>query len=100
MNANRPREADDRARLHLVVSGRVQGVFFRHSARGEAQQLGLCGWVRNLPSGEVEVVAEGRRKNLEIFSAWAHLGPPGAHVAEVREQWDESRNEFDGFRVR
>jgi acylphosphatase len=91
---------DDRARLHLIVSGRVQGVFFRHSAMEEAHQLALSGWVRNLASGEVEIIAEGRRKNLEIFFAWAHSGPPGARVADVREEWSEYRGEFGGFRVR
>ena len=91
---------EDRARLHLIVSGRVQGVFFRHSAMAEARQLGLSGWVRNLPSGEVEIVAEGRRKNLEMLYAWAHSGPPSARVEEVREEWGEYRGEYSGFHVR
>lgn len=89
--------ADERARLRLIVSGRVQGVFFRHSTTGEARKLGLAGWVRNLASGEVEIVAEGKRRDLEILRAWTRIGPPGAHVTGVREQWSEFLNEFRGF---
>ena len=91
---------DDRARLHLIVSGRVQGVFFRHSTADKARSLGLTGWVRNLPSGEVEIIAEGPRKNLQILSAWARVGPPSAHVIGASEDWEEARDEFSGFRVR
>jgi acylphosphatase len=56
--------------------------------------------VRNLPSGQVEIVAEGARKNLQILSAWSRVGPPGAHVAGAVEEWQETRGEFSGFRVR
>ncbi len=90
----------DRARLHLLVDGRVQGVFFRHATLTEAEKLGITGWVHNLASGEVEIVAEGKRPNLEILAAWAHVGPPGAHVTNVEEEWSEYRGEFSLFRVR
>ena len=86
--------------LHLVVSGRVQGVGFRASTYDEAQSLALKGWVRNLPGGEVEVVVEGKRENLEIFLAWAHIGPPGARVTDLRHQWSEATSEFYDFRIR
>jgi acylphosphatase len=98
MSGERPGE--DRARLHLIVVGRVQGVFFRHSAMEEARKLGLSGWVRNLPSGEVEMMAEGQRSNLEILFAWSHDGPPSARVHDVRAQWGQYSGEFSGFRVR
>jgi acylphosphatase len=92
---------DDRARLHLVVRGRVQGVFFRRATMDEARSLGLTGWVRNLPSGEeVEIVAEGPRRNLQMLWSWAHSGPPGARVEDVTEEWSEYRGEFTSFRVR
>jgi acylphosphatase len=90
----------DYARLHLWVRGRVQGVFFRAATADEAQALALSGWVRNLPDGRVEIVAEGRRPALQALAAWAHQGPPAARVAEVEEQWDEFKGEFRGFRVR
>jgi acylphosphatase len=89
-----------RARLHLIIRGRVQGVGFRFTAFDEAKDLALAGWVRNLPSGEVEIVAEGSRENLQMLAAWAHLGPPSAHVTEVREEWDDFTGEFSEFRIR
>jgi acylphosphatase len=89
-----------RARLHLIVSGRVQGVGFRFSAYDEAKDLAVAGWVRNLASGEVEIVAEGARENLQILAAWAHLGPPSAHVTTVREDWSDYIGEFTEFRIR
>jgi acylphosphatase len=91
---------NERARLHLVVRGRVQGVGFRFSAYDEAKELALAGWVRNLPNGDVEIVAEGSRENLQMLAAWAHLGPPSAHVTDVREEWSDFTGEFKDFRIR
>jgi acylphosphatase len=88
------------ARLHLIISGRVQGVGFRFSAYDEAKDLALAGWVRNLPNGGVEIVAEGSRENLQMLAAWAHLGPPSAHVTAVREEWSDCAGEFAEFRIR
>lgn len=89
-----------RARLHLIISGRVQGVGFRFSAYDEAKDLVLAGWVRNIPGGEVEIVAEGSKENLQMLAAWAHLGPSSAHVTEVREDWLDFTGEFTEFRIR
>ncbi len=89
-----------RARLRLIVSGRVQGVSFRFSAYDEAKELALAGWVRNIASGEVEIIAEGSRENLQMLAAWAHLGPPSAHVTAVREEWGDVTGEFSEFRIR
>ena len=92
---------DDRARLRLIVRGRVQGVFFRRATMDEARSLGLTGWVRNHHSGEeVEILAEGLRRNLQMLWAWAHTGPPGARVENVTEEWSDYRGEFTLFRVR
>ena len=88
------------ARLHLLVAGRVQGVGFRYSTWDEAQSLGLKGWVRNLPSGEVEIVAEGREDQLRLLAAWAHEGPRAARVTTVHEEWAAYLGEFPDFRVR
>jgi acylphosphatase len=93
-------DANDYARLRMLVSGRVQGVFFRRAAADEAYGLGLKGWARNCPDGTVEIVAEGRRRNLKMFAAWAHSGPPVAHVIEVAEEWSEFLNEFSEFTIR
>ena len=89
-----------RARLHLIVVGRVQGVGFRFSAYDEAKELALAGWVRNIASGEVEIIAEGSRENLQMLAAWAHLGPPSAYVTVVREEWPDFTGEFTEFRIR
>ncbi len=86
--------------MHLIVSGRVQGVGFRFSAYDQAKDLALAGWVRNLAGGEVEIVAEGQRENLQMLAAWAHLGPTSAHVTQVREEWLDFTEEFAGFRIR
>jgi acylphosphatase len=86
-------------RARIVVRGRVQGVFFRASARDEAERLGLKGLVRNLPDGGVEAIAEGEREQLEEFIAWCRRGPPLAEVEEVRVRWTPATGEFASFRV-
>ena len=68
---------------HYRVFGRVQGVFYRSSARGEALDLGLVGWVRNLADGSVEAYACGKAESLRQFEAWLATGPCHAEVREV-----------------
>lgn len=70
-------------RCRVVVSGRVQGVFFRDSCRAEAQRLGVRGWVRNRPDGSVELVAEGPRDRVDRLVDWCRVGPPRATVTEI-----------------
>jgi len=70
--------------VRFVVSGRVQGVFFRASTREEAQRLGLTGHARNLPDGTVEVVACGDDAALAQLESWLALGPPLAQVSRVQ----------------
>lgn len=67
----------------IRVFGRVQGVYFRASARAEARRLGLTGWVRNAPDGSVEAYACGEAGAIEGFLAWIETGPPHADVTEV-----------------
>ncbi len=90
----------DLARLQLLVHGRVQGVFFRHAAADEARSLGLRGWVKNLANGDVEIVAEGPRRELKILAAWAHQGPRLARVIGVEEEWSDYRGEEGAFAIR
>ncbi|MEK6807221.1 MAG: acylphosphatase [Pseudomonadota bacterium] len=81
------------------VSGRVQGVFFRQSAAGEAQRLGIDGWVRNLADGRVEGLARGEAAALEKFRIWLQRGPPAASVTAV--EWTASSDDAGGgFEVR
>lgn len=69
--------------LHLQITGRVQGVWFRESMRLEAERLGVTGWVRNRPDGSVEAVAQGAPAAVDALVAWAHIGPPHARVERV-----------------
>lgn len=87
-------------RVHVLVIGRVQGVYYRSSASEQARVLGLCGWVRNLPSGEVELCAEGPRPLLEQLVKWCHQGPPAAQVEQVRTRYEAATGEFTEFTVR
>ena len=74
-------------RLHAVVHGRVQGVGYRATTIDEARRLGLAGWVRNRHDGTVEVLAEGSEPKLNLFVAYLHRGPWGAHVTSVVADW-------------
>ncbi len=76
-------------RLHVRISGRVQGVGFRWFVREEARRLGLSGWVANLPTGEVEVNAGGERSSIERLRRALQVGPSGAEVAGVEDLADD-----------
>ncbi len=93
------RAPQDCARLHLRIKGRVQGVGFRFSAVDEARRLGVSGWVRNTPDGDVELLAEGPRDRLQRLTTWSHAGPPGALVTDVEERWLPYAGELSGFRI-
>lgn len=83
---------------HYLVSGRVQGVFFRAATRDTAHQLGLTGWVRNVADGRVELVACGEATQLAVLERWLWQGPPHADVASVTAS-DVPAQEFTDFRV-
>lgn len=87
-------------RVHLYVSGRVQGVFFRSNTRRRALELGLTGWVRNLPDGRVEVVAEGEEARVEEFVKWCRRGPPRAAVTGLEVRREPATGEFGTFGIR
>ena len=89
-----------RQRIHLRITGIVQGVCYRAYTRQQGQQLGLTGWVRNLPDGSVEVVAEGEQPALEALARWCRTGPPAAHVEQVQVLWSEASGELSTFDVR
>ncbi len=88
-----------RKRVHLFVSGRVQGVFFRAHTKEAADRLGLSGFVRNLRDGRVEIVAEGEERALRELISFVRQGPPLARVTGVEEQWEEPTGEFTGFSI-
>lgn len=76
-------------RVRILVSGHVQGVFFRESTRRQAEALGVAGWVRNLPDGRVEALFEGSGPRVEELVLWCHRGPPAARVEAVQRFDDE-----------
>ncbi|MGH2738998.1 MAG: acylphosphatase [Actinomycetota bacterium] len=82
---------------HVVVSGRVQAVFFRHETRERARARGLSGWVRNLPDGRVEAVFEGPGDEVDEMIAWCREGPPLAQVegVEVRREDAQGLKDFE-----
>jgi len=84
---------------HYLVFGRVQGVFYRGSARAQARRLGLVGWARNLADGSVEVYAHGAPASIEQFEAWLKTGPRDAAVTEVVARLVETEA-LSGFDVR
>lgn len=87
-------------RVHLFISGRVQGVFYRSNAMQEAMRLGLTGWVRNLPDRRVEAVAEGDEERVEDFIRWCRRGPPLAIVRDVEVRREPATNWFETFEIR
>ncbi|MBI5142794.1 MAG: acylphosphatase [Nitrospirae bacterium] len=87
-------------RVHLIITGRVQGVFYRASTRATAMALGVNGWVRNLPNGSVEAVAEGEADAVEQLAAWCRQGPRGAFVTGMTIKKETPTGEFRSFEVR
>jgi acylphosphatase len=83
--------------LRLVIHGRVQGVFFRDSMRGEALRLGIAGWVRNCSNGTVEALVQGEPAAVDSLVRWAHRGPRHAQVERIDIVQDEGN--YTGFNV-
>ncbi len=92
--------SEDAARVHALVSGLVQGVWYRQSTFEKAAELGVYGWVRNLPDGRVEFLAEGPKAALDALVAWAQEGPPLGSVERVETHWETHTGDFNTFRVR
>jgi acylphosphatase len=86
-------------RIHLLVRGRVQGVYFRASAQREAKRLGLTGWVKNRDDGGVEIVAEGEEDQVKDLLVWAQHGPSTARVEEVDTRWRSYTGEYSEFKI-
>ncbi len=87
-------------RVHLIIHGRVQGVWFRASTQEVARRLGIQGWVRNRRDGTVEVLAEGDEAKIEELVAWCHEGPPGAVVIRVDRTDHVYQGDMKGFEVK
>jgi len=86
-------------RKHLVIEGRVQGVWFRDATRREAVSLGVSGWVRNRRDGTVEALIEGPQDAVDALVSWCHKGPPAATVTRIHEKQGEWQGGFDSFDI-
>lgn len=86
-------------RIHVFISGRVQGVFFRAYTRETAMTLNLTGWVRNLYDGSVEAVFEGDDTNVQSMLEWCKKGPPHAVVRHVDASEEPYKGDFRDFRI-
>ena len=86
--------------VHVVISGRVQGVWFRATTKQKAEQLGITGWVRNTPDGCVEAIIEGEEQQVKKMIEWCHEGPPLATVDKVEIKNQSPTNGFDGFSIK
>jgi len=90
----------EKKRVHLLISGRVQGVLFRAQSKAKAEELKLNGWVRNLPDGRVEMVVEGDRQKIEEMLNWISYGLIFARVENIERKEEEYKGEFNDFKIR
>lgn len=87
-------------RIHIFISGRVQGVFFRYFTKKRAKKLNIYGFVKNLVDGRVEILAEGNEKDIEDFLEWCKKGPTLANVKNIELINEQFKNEFNVFEIR
>lgn len=90
---------ENNARVHVIIHGRVQGVFFRLETQKAARQCGAVGWVRNLSDGTVEAVMEGPEEAVASLLKWCHQGPRMARVDKVDVSRKDFTGEYDSFEV-
>ena len=90
----------ERDQRRVLISGRVQAVFFRQTTRDRARELGLHGWVRNRTDGRVEAVFQGPPEAVAEMVAWCHHGPPHARVEHVEILEEPPTDPFPGFSIR
>lgn len=89
----------ENARAHLIISGRVQGVFYRMETKHAADRIGVFGWVRNKRDGRVEAIVEGEKARVEALIQWCQKGPPAARVQNVEVSWESYQDEFTSFEI-
>ncbi|HET7642568.1 MAG TPA: acylphosphatase [Nitrososphaeraceae archaeon] len=89
----------DYIRVHLTISGKVQGVYFRKHTQDVSLQHYVYGWVKNLPNGNVECVLEGLKSNVDKVIRWCHQGPPNSRVDNVEIKYETFTGNFTNFKV-
>ena len=85
--------------VHILIRGKVQGVFFRQALKVIAKNNNVLGWVRNLKDGHVEAVLEGDNKSINSVIEWTHIGPANSRVDHIEVNNEEFKNEFSIFEV-
>ena len=90
---------EKQVRVHAIISGRVQGVFFRMETQRAAAGFGVFGWVRNKSDGKVEAVFEGKQRAVDAVLQWCRQGPRMARVDEVEVNWQDYTGEFESFEI-
>lgn len=90
---------ENKVRAHAVISGRVQGVFFRLETKHAADGFGVFGWVRNKRDRTVEAVFEDSEKSVMSILKWCKKGPPMAKVTNVDVRWEDYKGEFSSFEI-
>lgn len=90
----------EKIRAHVIISGRVQGVYYRQNTVKQAQKLRLSGWIKNLNDGRVEAVFEGEKDMVEKIVNWTKKGPFFAKVSSVEVDWQEYIGEFNNFGIK
>ena len=91
---------NQKARAHIFVSGKVQGVFFREKTKKESEKLGVFGWVKNLADGRVEALFEGNKESVDKMVKWAQKGPFWAKVDNLEIVRERYKGEFKGFEIK
>ncbi|MBN2603301.1 MAG: acylphosphatase [Candidatus Thermoplasmatota archaeon] len=89
-----------KSKVQVIISGRVQGVWFRANTKNKAEQLGITGWVRNTNNGKVEALFEGEDEVLEKMLKWCNHGPPMAEVTDVKVKRNPDTDEHDSFSIK
>jgi len=90
---------EKKVRAHVIISGRVQGVFFRMETKKAADRYGVFGWVKNQRDGTVAALFEGTKDNIDSILTWCKHGPPIAKVLDVDVTWEEYKGEFNNFKI-
>ena len=90
---------ESNVRALVIISGRVQGVFFRMETQKAAQLYGVSGWVRNKADRTVEALFEGDKKSVDLILEWCSKGSPPAEVEKTDVNWEDYTGEFKGFKI-
>ena len=90
---------DNKVNARVIISGRVQGVFFRMETKRAAERFGVCGWVRNQNDGTVEALFEGEKADVDAVLEWCEKGPPLSSVIQVDVKWGTPSGRFTKFDV-